>query len=104
MFQCISLFKLELECREMENRIITRSLRRQLNQVLLHEQKETWFWCFDSCRKIEIQYVRKGGRGTKVQIYFISLLLKGSWKSKVWTKSLEFEPLIHYMVQQKVAN
>jgi histidinol dehydrogenase len=34
------LFKFELGCGEMENRIVTRSLKKQLNQVVLHEQVE----------------------------------------------------------------
>jgi hypothetical protein len=34
------MFKLELECGEMENKSVTKSLRRQLDQVLLHEQVE----------------------------------------------------------------
>ncbi len=40
LFECKSLFKFELECGKMENIIVTRSLRRQLDQVLLHEQEE----------------------------------------------------------------
>jgi hypothetical protein len=40
LFKCKSLFKFELECGEMENRIVNRSFRRQLNQVLSHEQVE----------------------------------------------------------------
>ncbi len=32
------MFIFELGCGEMENIIVTRSLRRQLNQVVLHEQ------------------------------------------------------------------
>jgi hypothetical protein len=35
-----SLVKFELGCGEMENRTISRSRRRQLNQVVLHEQVE----------------------------------------------------------------
>jgi hypothetical protein len=34
------LFKFELKCGEMENKIVTKSLRRQLDQVILHEQME----------------------------------------------------------------
>jgi hypothetical protein len=34
------LFKFELRCGEMENRIVTKSLRRQLDQDVLHEQVE----------------------------------------------------------------
>jgi len=34
------LFRFELECGEMENRIITRSLKKQLDQVIIHEQVE----------------------------------------------------------------
>jgi hypothetical protein len=34
------LFIFEVECGEIENRIIIRSFRRQLNQVILHEQVE----------------------------------------------------------------
>ncbi len=34
------MFKFELECGKMENRIITRSLKRQLDQVVVHEQVE----------------------------------------------------------------
>jgi hypothetical protein len=34
------LFRFELECGEMENRIVTKSFRRQLNEVLLHEQQD----------------------------------------------------------------
>ncbi len=40
MFLCKSLFRFELECGEMESRIVTKSLTRQLNQVLLHKQEE----------------------------------------------------------------
>lgn len=32
------MFKLELECGEMEIRIITRSIRRQLDQVIIHQE------------------------------------------------------------------
>ncbi len=34
------MFKFELGCGEMENIIIIRSLKKQLNQVVLHEQVE----------------------------------------------------------------
>ncbi len=34
------MFKFELRCGEMENRIVTKSLRRQLDQDVLHEQVE----------------------------------------------------------------
>ncbi len=34
------MFKYELRCGEMENKIITRSSRRQLDQIVLHEQVE----------------------------------------------------------------
>ncbi len=34
------MFKFELECGEMENKIVIKSLRRQVDQVLLHEQVE----------------------------------------------------------------
>jgi hypothetical protein len=34
------LFRFELGCGEMENKIIIRSLKRQLDQVVLHEQVE----------------------------------------------------------------
>ncbi len=34
------MFKFELGCGEMENIIVTRSLKRQLNQFVLHEQVE----------------------------------------------------------------
>jgi hypothetical protein len=34
------LFKFELECGKIENKIVTRSLRRQLDHVVLHEQVE----------------------------------------------------------------
>ncbi len=34
------MFRFELECGKMENIIITKSLRRQLNQVIVHEQME----------------------------------------------------------------
>ncbi len=34
------MFKFELKCGEMENKIVTKSLRRQLDQVILHEQME----------------------------------------------------------------
>jgi hypothetical protein len=34
------LFIFELKCGEMENRIVTKSLRKQLYQVILHEQME----------------------------------------------------------------
>jgi len=34
------LFKFELGCGEMENIIVSRSLKRQLNQFVLHEQVE----------------------------------------------------------------
>jgi len=37
---CKSLFRFELECGEMENRIVTKSLKRWLDQVILHEQVE----------------------------------------------------------------
>ncbi len=40
LFLCRNLFKFELECGEMENKIVTKSFRRQLKQVLLHEQEE----------------------------------------------------------------
>jgi hypothetical protein len=40
LFYCITLFRFELECGEMENRIVIRSFKRQLHQVLLHEQVE----------------------------------------------------------------
>ncbi len=34
------MFKFELGCGEMENKILTKSLRKQLDQVVLHEQVE----------------------------------------------------------------
>jgi hypothetical protein len=34
------LFKFELGCGEMENRIVIGSLKKQLDQVVLHEQVE----------------------------------------------------------------
>ncbi len=34
------MFKFELGCGEMENKVITKGLRRQLNHVILHEQLE----------------------------------------------------------------
>jgi hypothetical protein len=34
------LFKLELECGDMENIIVAKSLKRQLDQVIVHEQVE----------------------------------------------------------------
>ncbi len=34
------MFTFELEHGEMENRIVTRSLRRQLDEVIIHEQVE----------------------------------------------------------------
>jgi hypothetical protein len=34
------LFKIELKCGDMENKIVTRSLRRQLDLVIIHEQME----------------------------------------------------------------
>jgi hypothetical protein len=34
------LFRFELKCGKMENRFMTISLKRQLNQVILHEQVE----------------------------------------------------------------
>ncbi len=34
------MFKFELGCGEMENKILTKNLRRQLDQVVLHEQVE----------------------------------------------------------------
>ncbi len=34
------MFRFELECEKMENRIVTRSFRRQLYQVILHKQVE----------------------------------------------------------------
>ncbi len=34
------MFKFELECGDMKTRFKTSSLRRQLDQVLLHEQEE----------------------------------------------------------------
>jgi hypothetical protein len=40
LFLCISLFKLELKRGKMENKMITRSLRRQLDQAIVHEQVE----------------------------------------------------------------
>jgi hypothetical protein len=40
LFLCKNLFKFELECGEMENVIVTRSLRKQLDQVIVHEQVE----------------------------------------------------------------
>jgi hypothetical protein len=40
LFKCKSLFKLKLECGEMGNRIVNKSFRRKLNQVLLHEKME----------------------------------------------------------------
>ncbi len=40
LFYYRRLFRFELECGEMENIIITRSLRKQLDQVIIHEQVE----------------------------------------------------------------
>jgi hypothetical protein len=40
LFYCRSLFKFELICGKMENIIIIRSMKKQLNQVILHEQVE----------------------------------------------------------------
>ncbi len=40
LFYCRSLFRVELGCGEMENIIIIKSMRKQLNQVILHEQVE----------------------------------------------------------------
>jgi hypothetical protein len=40
LFQCRSLFKFELRCGKMENINATRSLKRQLDHVVLHEQAE----------------------------------------------------------------
>ncbi len=40
LFLCINLFRIELECGEMENKIVTKSLRRQLDHVIPHEQVE----------------------------------------------------------------
>ncbi len=40
MFYWKSLFILELECGKMENRIITKSLNKQLDQIMVHEQVE----------------------------------------------------------------
>jgi hypothetical protein len=40
LFYCGSLFKFELGCGEMENIIIIISMKKQLNQVILHEQVE----------------------------------------------------------------
>ncbi len=34
------MFKFELKCGDIENRIVTKSLRRQLDHVILHEQVE----------------------------------------------------------------
>jgi hypothetical protein len=34
------LFKFELGCGETENKILTKSVRKQLDQVVLHEQVE----------------------------------------------------------------
>ncbi len=34
------MFKFELECGKMENRIITKSFKRQLDQVTIYEQVE----------------------------------------------------------------
>ncbi len=34
------MFRFELECGEMENQIVTKSLKRQLDQVIVHEQVE----------------------------------------------------------------
>jgi len=34
------MFRFELECREMENIIIIKSLRKQLDQVIIREQVE----------------------------------------------------------------
>ncbi len=40
LFQCRSLFRFELGCGKMENIIVTKSLKRQLDQFVLHEQVE----------------------------------------------------------------
>ncbi len=34
------MIKFELECGEMENKIVTKSFMRQLDQVIIHEQVE----------------------------------------------------------------
>jgi hypothetical protein len=40
LFKCIRLFRFELECGKMESIIIIRSLKKQLNRVIIHEQVE----------------------------------------------------------------
>jgi hypothetical protein len=40
LFPCKSLFKFELGCGDMENRIIIKSMKRQFYHVVLHEQVE----------------------------------------------------------------
>jgi hypothetical protein len=40
LFLCRDLFRIEFECGKMENKIVIRSLRRQLDHVILHEQVE----------------------------------------------------------------
>ncbi len=34
------MFRFELECGEIENKIVTKSMRRQLHHVILHEPVE----------------------------------------------------------------
>jgi len=40
LFLFRNLFTIELECGETKNKIVIRSLRRQLDHVILHEQVE----------------------------------------------------------------
>ncbi len=40
LFLCRNLFRFELEHGKMENKIVSRSLRKQLNQITIHEQVE----------------------------------------------------------------
>ncbi len=63
----------------------------------------TYLWCFNSRRWTKIQQVKKGGSNTKVQFTSPPYYRDGQKNEKFEQRAQNFEPSIHYIVEQEVA-